>query len=109
MITKSLRLSDSLVSAVREIGRAEQIEESAAMRKLLRMGYGLYLAEQYRAGRRTLRDVADRQRDSTSAWTITSPGMNRTRRKTMTLSMRSVGMISSSRLMTYALMADAWL
>jgi hypothetical protein len=60
MITKSLRLSDSLVSAIREIGHAEQIEEAAAMRKLLRMGYGLYLAEQYRAGRRSLRDVADR-------------------------------------------------
>ena len=60
MITKSLRLSDSMVSAIREIGRAEQIEESVAMRKLLRMGYGLYLAEQYRAGRCTLRDVADR-------------------------------------------------
>lgn len=60
MITKSLRLSDSMLSAIREIGRAEQIEESAAMRKLLRMGYGLYLAEQYRAGRRTLRELADR-------------------------------------------------
>ena len=60
MITKSLRLSDSLVSAVREIGHDEQIEEAAAMRKLLRMGYGLYLAEQYRMGRRTLRDVAHR-------------------------------------------------
>lgn len=60
MITKSLRLSDSLVSAVREIGHDEQIEDAAAMRKLLRMGYGFYLAEQYRAGRRTLRDVAHR-------------------------------------------------
>ena len=60
MITKSLRLSDSMVSAIREIGRAEQIKESAAIRKLLRMGYGLYLAEQYRAGRYTLREVADR-------------------------------------------------
>ena len=46
MITKSLRLPDSMVSAIREIGRAEQIKESAAIRKLLRMGYGLYLAEQ---------------------------------------------------------------
>lgn len=60
MITKSLRLSDSLVSAIRETGRAEQIEEAAATRKLLRMGYELYLAEQYRAGRRTLREVASR-------------------------------------------------
>ena len=60
MITKSLRLSDSLVQAVREIGSIEHIEESAAMRKLLRMGYELYLAEQYRAGRISLRGVADR-------------------------------------------------
>lgn len=30
------------------------------MRKLLHMGYALFLAEQYRAGRRTLREVADR-------------------------------------------------
>lgn len=60
MTTKSLRLPDSLVNAIRETGRAEQIEESAAMRKLMHMGYGLYLAEQYRAGRRTLREVADR-------------------------------------------------
>ena len=60
MVTKSLRLSDFLVNAIRETGRAERIEESEAMRKLLKMGYRLYLAEQYGAGRRTLREVADR-------------------------------------------------
>ena len=60
MITKSLRLPDSLARAVREIGSAEHIEESSAMRKLLRMGYELYLAEQYRAGRTSLRTAADR-------------------------------------------------
>ena len=59
MVTKSLRLSDFLADAIRETGRAEQIEESAAMRKLLYRGYGFYLAEQYRAGRRTLREVPD--------------------------------------------------
>jgi hypothetical protein len=30
------------------------------MRKLMRMGYNLFLAEQYRAGRLTLREVARR-------------------------------------------------
>ena len=60
MTTKTLRLSDSLAEAVREIGTAEHIEESTAMRKLLRMGYDLYLAQQYRAGRMSLRDVAAR-------------------------------------------------
>jgi hypothetical protein len=60
MTTKTLRLSDDLVQAIRELGAAEHIEESTAMRKLLRMGYELYLAEQYRVGRISLRDAAGR-------------------------------------------------
>jgi hypothetical protein len=60
MTTKTLRLSDSLAEAIRELGAVEHIEESTAMRKLMRMGYDLYLAEQYRGGRITLRDVAAR-------------------------------------------------
>jgi hypothetical protein len=60
MTTKTLRLSDSLAEAVRELGTAEHIEESTAMRKLLRMGYDVYVAEQYRVGRMSLRDVATR-------------------------------------------------
>jgi hypothetical protein len=53
-------LSDHLLDAVHELGQAEQIEEATAMRKLLRMGYGLFLADQYRGGRLTLREVARR-------------------------------------------------
>jgi len=60
MTTKTLRLPDSLAEAVRELGAAEHIEESAALRKLLRMGYDQYLAEQYRAARLSLRDLAIR-------------------------------------------------
>lgn len=66
MTTKTLRLSDNLLDAVHELGHAEQVEEATAMRKLLRMGYGLFLAEQYRAGRLTLRDVARRMELSLS-------------------------------------------
>ncbi len=66
MTTKTLRLPDSLLDAVRELGQAEQVEEATAMRKLLRMGYGLFLAEQYRAGRLTLREVAQRMELSLS-------------------------------------------
>jgi len=58
MTTKTLRLSDSLLDAVHELGSAEHIEEATAMRKLLRMGYNLFLADQYRVGRLTLREVA---------------------------------------------------
>lgn len=60
MKTRTLRLPDDLEEAVREVGAAERIEESTAMRKLLRMGYDLFLAEQYRAGRITLRSAARR-------------------------------------------------
>lgn len=58
MKTKTLRLSDELVSAVRDVGAAEHIEESAAMRKLLHLGYERYLADRYRASAITLRQLA---------------------------------------------------
>jgi hypothetical protein len=38
MTTKTLRLPDVLAAAVREVGSREDIEDSTAMRKLLRMG-----------------------------------------------------------------------
>lgn len=60
MTTKTLRLPDNLVTAVRDVGVTEHIEESTALRKLLYLGYELYLAEQYRAGRISLREVARR-------------------------------------------------
>jgi hypothetical protein len=60
MTTKTLRLPDNLAEAVRELGAEEHIEESTAMRKLLGMGYEVYVAERYRAGRLTLREVASR-------------------------------------------------
>ena len=64
MRTKTLRLPDELVEAVHDVGASEHIEESTAMRKLLGMGYDLYLAGQYRAGALTLRQVARRMRAS---------------------------------------------
>ncbi len=60
MTTKTLRLPDMLTDAVREVGRYEHIEEATAMRKLLSMGYEVYLAELYRRGTVSIRDVAAR-------------------------------------------------
>jgi predicted HTH domain antitoxin len=60
MTTKTLRLPDVLAAAVHEVGSREDVEDSTAMRKLLRMGYETYLAEQYRAGRISLREIARR-------------------------------------------------
>jgi len=50
----------NLVAAVHDFGLTEHIEESTAMRKLLRMGYDVYVAEEYRAGRLSLREAASR-------------------------------------------------
>lgn len=66
MRTKTLRVNDDLVDALREVGDAEHIEEAQAMRKLLRMGYEVYLAERYRTGLVSLRDVALRLNRSLS-------------------------------------------
>lgn len=60
MTTKTLRLPDSLTAAVRDVGANEHIEEATAMRKLLQMGYNLYLAQQYRAGVLSIREVSRR-------------------------------------------------
>ena len=60
MTTKTLRMPDDLAKAVHQVGVGEHIEEATAMRKLLRMGYDLYVAEQYRAGRISLREAARR-------------------------------------------------
>ena len=66
MTTKTLRMPGDLAAAVHAVGVDEHIEESTAMRKLLRMGYDLYVAEQYRAGRISLRDAARRMGRSLS-------------------------------------------
>jgi len=66
MTTKTLRSPANLAAAVHDFGLAEHIEESTAMRKLLRMGYDMYVAEEYRAGRLSLRDAANRMGTSLS-------------------------------------------
>lgn len=60
MTTKTLRLPDALAAAVREVGASEHLEEAAAMRKLLRLGYERYVACQYRDGHLSLREAAQR-------------------------------------------------
>lgn len=60
MTTKTLRLPADLISAVQTVGQSEHIEESTAMRKLMRMGFELYTARLYDAGHITLRQTAKR-------------------------------------------------
>jgi len=60
MTTKTLRLPDDLITAVQTVEHAEHIEESTAMRKLMRMGFELYTARLYQTGQISLRQTAKR-------------------------------------------------
>lgn len=58
MTTKTIRLSDKLMAAVRDLGLDEHLDDATAMRKLLQLGYERHLADRYRAGAITIRTVA---------------------------------------------------
>ena len=66
MKTKTLRLPVELEDAEREVGSAEHIEESAAKRTLLALECERFLADQYRVGAITLRDLVTRTGESLS-------------------------------------------
>jgi predicted HTH domain antitoxin len=55
MKTKSIRISKDLVEAIDLVEREEKIEESTAMRKLIRIGFETYVGNLYREGKITLR------------------------------------------------------
>lgn len=58
MKTKSLRISDEIVSAIKLVEKEEKIEESTAMRKLMRIGFETYVGNLYKQGKVTLRQAA---------------------------------------------------
>jgi len=58
MKTKSLRISREISAAIELVERQEHIEESSAMRKLIRMGFETYVADLYKEGKVTLREAA---------------------------------------------------
>jgi hypothetical protein len=60
------RRPDDLVAAVRDAKATEHVEEATAMRRLRHMGCDLCPAEQYRAGRLSLRELARRMDTSIS-------------------------------------------
>ena len=60
MKTKSIRMPDELLRAVKLVEQTERIEEAVAIRKLLRAGLEWYLANMYRRGEITLREAAER-------------------------------------------------
>lgn len=53
--TKSIRIPKEMAEAIALVEKEEQIEESTAMRKLIRMGFEAYVGNLYREGKITLR------------------------------------------------------
>ncbi|MCX5718528.1 MAG: hypothetical protein NT055_00945 [Nitrospirae bacterium] len=58
MKTKSLRIPKDMIYAIELVEKEEKIEESTAMRKLMRIGFETYVGNLYRQGRVTLREAA---------------------------------------------------
>lgn len=58
MKTKSLRIPEDMISAIKLIEKEEKIEEATAMRKLMRIGFETYVSNLYKQGRVTLREAA---------------------------------------------------
>ncbi len=60
MRAKSIRISDDMLTAIGFVERAEHIEASAAVRKLIRVGLETYTMQLYKQGLLTLRETANR-------------------------------------------------
>jgi hypothetical protein len=58
MKTKSLRIPKDIISAIELVEKEEKIDESTAMRKLMRIGFETYVGNLYKQGKATLREAA---------------------------------------------------
>ncbi|MBN2033051.1 MAG: hypothetical protein JW836_07230 [Deltaproteobacteria bacterium] len=58
MKTKSIRITEDMMSAVDLVKKKEKIEEATAMRKLIRIGFETYVGNLYKLGKLSLRDAA---------------------------------------------------
>lgn len=58
MKTKSLRVPEDMMYAVKLVEKEEKIKESTAMRKLMRIGFETYVGNLYKEGKITLKEAA---------------------------------------------------
>lgn len=58
MKTKSIRIPKDMMAAIELLGKEEKIEESTAMRKLMKIGFETYIGNLYKHGRVTLREAS---------------------------------------------------
>ncbi|MEW6095073.1 MAG: hypothetical protein AB1567_00910 [bacterium] len=59
MKTKSIRIPMDMISGIKLVEKEEKIEESTAMRKLMRIGFETYIGNLYKHGKITLREAAE--------------------------------------------------
>ncbi len=58
MKTKSIRIPRDMMIAIELVEKEEKIEESTAMRKLMKIGFETYIGNLYEQGKVTLREAA---------------------------------------------------
>ena len=58
MITKSIRMPDDLLEAIMLVEKEEKIEETTAIRKLIKIGYETCIGDLYKAGKLSLADIS---------------------------------------------------
>ncbi|MBA4390996.1 MAG: hypothetical protein C0399_08660 [Syntrophus sp. (in: bacteria)] len=58
MKTKSIRITEDMMSAVELVKKEEKIEEATAMRKLMKIGFETYVGNLYKLGKISLRNAA---------------------------------------------------
>lgn len=59
MSVRSIRISEDIEAAIRYVAEREHAEQAQSLRKLARMGFVAYVADEYRAGEVSLRQAAD--------------------------------------------------
>ena len=57
MKTKSIRIPNDMMTAIELVEKEERIDESTAMRKLIRIGFESYIGNLYKQGKVTLREA----------------------------------------------------
>ena len=59
MKVKSIRIPEEIDRAIEYVARSEKLEKNSSLRKLTRLGFGVYVAESYERGKLTLREAAN--------------------------------------------------
>ena len=59
MKVRSMRIPEDIDRAIQYVSNAEKIENTQSLRKLARLGFDLYVANNYQNGQITLREAAE--------------------------------------------------